>query len=397
MKIKNTLSFLYYFLILAIPYFSIIAELTGFSLGIVVNILVFLMLLLFICIHISARDILLLSIILILLIFIILLRNIVYKITFEEISSLRYIFNIPLYYYIFKWLNDKHIINIEKLGRYIVGNTIFQAIFGICSFLFFPKFINNILIKGKTYEEIRLAGGYSHEAGLLVNSNVYANFLVLGLFVYLIQAHWKDQKIYQRIITIILFLFGIVVSQSRFAIVISILFVAIFIIKKLSPNKIIAIFLLVLTVSGIFFPLINKAFKRGYVIKDRVNKIGIAIKIFENNMPLSYVIGVPADDISKQYGDNFIDYFSDNSYFSVILSYGLLFAIFYFIVILLPFFLHRRKKIIYLFFIFYLLTILFITNSIFWNYFFLYIYPVFWIINNKKDSIYSTINIDNQI
>jgi len=303
----------------------------------------------------------------------------------EEISSIRSIIVIPLYYYISKWLIHRKIITLEKIGVYVVGNAAFQAIFGILSFLLFPDFINSFLTRGMSIEEINFAGGFKHEAGLLMNTNVYANFLLLGLFVLLMQKKQEKQKA-QKPIMAILSLFGIFVSQSRFAIGIAILFVVLHAIKKLSFRKILVITLLAFATIPVFLPHVKKAFDRGYFLEDRFRKIEIATTIFANNKPLSFFVGVPHEEIAERHGDNLMDVFSDNSFFSIILMYGLLFAIIYFIIILSPIFRDIRNDAFCVFFIFYLLTILFITNCVFWNFFFLYVYPIFWIFvdRNKK-------------
>ena len=376
--------FLYGLLILLIPYFSFFAEISGLPLGFMANVWVLLIVILILCKPIPVKDLSVLFILVFLAITILVLRTFIYEVDKDELLHIRHIVVIPLYYYIFKWLKNRNAIDFNKIKNIIVANSIFQSIFGILSFLFFPNFIISVITKGKTIEEIQMSA-IGNEAGLLMNSNVYANFLVLGLIVFLSQKQWNKSTL-KELIVIILLLFGIIVSQSRYAIGIALVFLVIYTVKKLSPIVILTVALLMLTVGSIiFFPYIKKAFDRGYFLEDRLRKLEIATTIFENNKPFSFVIGAPNEEIGKKYGYNLMDIFSDNSYLSVILYFGLFFAIIYFSIVLFPFVVNMRNKIFCLFFIFYILSIMFITNCIYWNYFFLYLYPIFWILNNKTE------------
>jgi hypothetical protein len=388
---------LYYFLFTAIPYFTIIATFSGLPLGLFANLVLVIIVLVSLTYGVSIKDWKWILVLCMFIALILLLKKIVFNIGYGEMLSTRYYVITILYYYVTLWLLVNGEMNLEVIYKSILVNSLFQALLVIVLFFFFPNAeFETMFYKDKELNDFLIAGGrLGGPAGLLGNANVFANFLLLGLFVLLNRMDsQKDQKIYLYLFALILIL-GIIVSKSRFATGFALLAFGLFSIRLNSVKKIIITVCIVVIGITAGLKYINNVFNRSYFFEDRALKISSFLYIMKSD--LKYVlIGAPQKVHAQQITDNPVSVFSDNSYMEIALKSGVPFALFYFVLFFSIFFMSGNNPKSY-FFIFYMVSLLFVTNCMGWNYWIFYVFPVYFILVGK-DAVISgryLINLNN--
>jgi hypothetical protein len=137
---KAVIRYLYYFLVIALPYFSFLALITHLPFGLFANIILLLIVVLTLLKGVNAKDWLLFLILSIFLLAIIVLKKIVFDIRLNEMISSRYYLIVFLYYYVTIWAIVKGDLKFDFLYKIIVINSLLLAFYGIVHFLFFPQF-----------------------------------------------------------------------------------------------------------------------------------------------------------------------------------------------------------------------------------------------------------------
>ena len=125
---------------------------------------------------------------------------------------------------------------------------------------------------------------------------------------------------------------------------------------------------------------------KGYEMKDilffenRALKYKTAYSILKADIRYD-IIGTPRKIL--QASEDPASVFSDNAYLEIALNCGIPFAIIYYILFFRIFLLSSNNFKSY-FFIFYMLSLLFMTNCMGWNYWILYIFPVYFILVGEE-------------
>jgi hypothetical protein len=371
---------LYYFLLIALPYFSILAKISHLPFGLFANLILVIIVVITLLKGLNVKDWLLFLVLSFFLLAIIICKKVVFDINLGEMIGSRYYLIIFLYYYVTIWLIVNGDLKLDFVYKVIVINSLFMALYGIAHFLLFPSFnIYLLFLQGVDLENFIKIGGLFRETGFMFNANVYANFLLLGLFLVINKMDVKnDQNIIMYVYCFIL-LFGIFLSQSRFATAFSILVFGLYCFKLNSLKKLILVIIMIPLTTLAVMKLVNKTFDRHYFFEDRAVKNKIALSIMKSDTKYD-LIGAPQKVLVAT--DDDYNTFSDNAYFEIALNCGIPFAVFYYILFISIFFLSANNFKSY-FFIFYMLSLLFLTNCIGWNYWILYIFPVYFILIGK--------------
>jgi hypothetical protein len=386
LSMNALLRYLYYFLIIALPYFSFLAILTGLPFGLFANIILLIMVIISLSKGVNVKNWLLFLILSLFLLAIIFFKKITFDIGLREMAGSRYYLIVFLYYYISIWLVVNGALKLDLIFKLIIINSLIQALFGIAHNFIFPSFnITMYFMHGADLDSFMQASGMSRETGLLLNSNAYGNFLLLGLFLIINKMfNRKDHNLLMYLFCFILLL-GIILSRSRFAIAFSLLATGLYILKfgfnafkTKSYKQLIFIIIIIPFIMWGGLKQINKAFDRSYFFENRALKINTALTIMKSDVRY-ILIGAPQEIHSNQIGDDPHSVFSDNSYLETALKSGVPFAVFYFVLFFSIFFLSRTNFKSY-FFIFYMLSLMFLTNCMGWNYWILYVFPVYFIL-----------------
>lgn len=215
------------------------------------------------------------------------------------------------------------------------------------------------------------------EVGTLMNSSLYANFILLGIFI-LINSYkkWGLPRLVEYTIMLVL-IWGVTISGSRWPFVVAILLLILYFKKLLLSKKIISVLLIIIFL-GMFLPnifiLMAQQVATGEVAS-RIVKYHLAVSSLLENSP-SFLVGPFFGRTNTTIETTS---FSDNSYLLLMLTFGVPF-----ICLFLFLFLHIIRRTIsinrnYFILLYFLITLL-ITNSILWDiwlfYFFAALYSL---------------------
>jgi len=380
---KAITRYLYYFLLITLPYFSFLAAMTRLPFGLFANIFLLIIVAFTFIKGVNVREWLLFIFLSFFLLVIIVLKKLAFDIGLGEMNGSRYYLIVFLYYYITVWLIVNGELKLDFLFNNIVINSLLQALFGISHYIFFPTFnIYPLFLHGVDLDDFTIAGGMTRESGLLGNASVYANFLLLGLFLILNRMLVKKDHGVIKYLYCFILLFGIFLSRSRFPIFFALLALGLFCFKSISFKKFALIFIIIFVV---MFGAVKYIFK-GYEMKDilffenRALKYKTAYSILKADIRYD-IIGTPRKIL--QASEDPASVFSDNAYLEIALNCGIPFAIIYYILFFRIFLLSSNNFKSY-FFIFYMLSLLFMTNCMGWNYWILYIFPVYFILVGEE-------------
>lgn len=295
---------------------------------------------------------------------ILLLRMYFYhEITLTEIISARSIFMIPIYLLVAKYFTDS-VFKKNLVSTIIIITALVHAIFGLFHHYYY------MFIEIGTHGTQTLIG--SRESGMLISSNCYANFILLGML--LLTNLSKDifiQKYFTwRCITLFIMFWGILLSVSRLSCCFAAFTIFVFIKNNFSTRK------------SWLLPF-GMIFLMGYVFHDIIGQVlnrlmmegvGREKNIIVMHMLFSHfqymLLGIPQYIVSHTY-DIAGHAFSDNSYMSLILNYGVVaFSVWFIAMVGLV-----NKTIVWRqckYMLSYLLVILYFTNAILWDFWMLF-------------------------
>ena len=268
----------------------------------------------------------------------------------------------------------------EKEKKEIVKKVIFcscliQAIIGLLHFYVFP-YIHLGLSPDGLLKIVR-GVGTMREVGTLLAANLYADFILLGMFI-LINSYkkWRLPQLAVHILMFIL-IWGVAISASRWPFIVAALLLMLYFKKLLLSKKIISVLLIVLLL-GSFLPNIF------IYMAQKVATGEVTVRIAKYQLALSSLLeSLPSFLVGPFFGraDTGIDVtsFSDNSYLLLMITFGVPF-----ICLFLFLFSYIIRKTISInrnyFILLYFLITLFINNSILWDvwlfYFFATLYSL---------------------
>lgn len=264
----------------------------------------------------------------------------------------------------------------------IMFNIFIQAAFGIIHSIYFPHIVTGIELddSGAGIYILEAGEGGFREAGMLLGSNVYGNFMVLGVI--LVLSRLKTLSIKGNVIfygLYVLTMWAIYLSGSRLALAFSLVISAFFLIRRFQVQYLyIPIFLGASVV--LFSPLLDKAIERTaeHGTSSRLEKSEIALSMVTESLT-SILIG-PAASIVEQTRTLDGLPFSDNSFMLLALNYGIPAGYGCLFIILFMIIKNVEPNFKTLVFFGYLMGTLFFNNSILWDMWLFYSIAVLYIV-----------------
>lgn len=255
----------------------------------------------------------------------------------------------------------------------LIWTTILNALVGIIHHYFFPtvNILSRLLVEGYGFIE------NSREVGLQGNASAYAYFLVLGMLA-IIQKVSSDNVKRSQVIYFffsLILCWGIILSISRGPIIVALVLFA-YIAYCLRGSKLFWLMMVIISFVGIYigYELLGETLKFfSYRVEggdiSRAIKYSLALNMLFSNTS-HFILGVPSQVIATTEVNGFL--FSDNSYLTVALDFGVIFAILFlgcYIQLLLRLFKEKNQLMLLAIY----LIAMFFTNAILWNYWILYV------------------------
>jgi len=315
---------------------------------------------------------------------VVLIRNLTY---YEAISFSKYrtVFMVFIYFTsLFYILQNEY--SQRKISSIIIFNVVVQAIFGIVHHNFFPYVVTGMALDDTGAGMYILdpgEGGY-RENGTLIGSNLFGNFLVLGIF--LILSRLKPRRLkgnFLLFLSLVVTIWAIHLSGSRYALVSS-LVISMFYMLRIIPLQ----YFYLPIVSGLTFlmftPILEGVLQRTNSggSGGRIEKTVMAIDMLSESLT-TFLFGVPTKIVTTtKTSDGLL--FSDNSFMLSLLNYGVVAGMLFFIVLL--YFILKRVYIGMHTFVFlsYIIGTFLFNNAILWDIWLLYAIATLFIISDKK-------------
>lgn len=273
----------------------------------------------------------------------------------------------------------------EKISSLLILNITVQAVFGIIHFYFFPYIVTGVELddSGTGIYFLEPGEGGYRESGMLIGSNVYGNFLVLGLFLTMINL--KISPIKDKIINIsiaLLILWAVYLSGSRLALANALIIFSFFLFRCYGI-KYFFIPVVLITSSIFLTPIIDNAIERtvSHGSSSRLAKSQLALNMLDESV-MSAIIGPSSITVSAARTLDGLP-FSDNSYLLLSLTYGIPIAVMCFILVLGFIFKSVRLNAVTFVFVVYFLSTLFFNNAILWDIWLFYGIAVIYIISGR--------------
>ncbi len=282
----------------------------------------------------------------------------------------------------------------DTISKIIVFNAFIQSLFGVIHHHFFPDFITGQpqIHPGQLYAYIEGIGPF-REAGTLVSPSLYANMILLGLFI--LGFNLLQKVHFGSIIVSIFMLYGLSLSGSRLPGLVATIFLITILIKVMissfNKNSLIKIFLLttilLVAFSSIYvfiYPeidsLINRFKADGFSARAIKNNLAISV-IFDNFQ--NFAIGTHSSNFTQiesieGYG------ISDNSFISLWLTFGIIYLVFLFFIISLLIIGRVNLSLRVITLLGYFMTNLFLTNSLYWDLYLLYFFATLFVVNDQE-------------
>jgi len=330
------------------------------------------------------KDLVILIVYFSLMITVVLIRNLTY---YEAISFSKYrtVFMVFIYFTsLFYILQNEY--SQRKISSIIIFNVVVQAIFGIVHHNFFPYVVTGMALDDTGAGMYILdpgEGGY-RENGTLIGSNLFGNFLVLGIF--LILSRLKPRRLkgnFLLFLSLVVTIWAIHLSGSRYALVSS-LVISMFYMLRIIPLQ----YFYLPIVSGLTFlmftPILEGVLQRTNSggSGGRIEKTVMAIDMLSESLT-TFLFGVPTKIVTTtKTSDGLL--FSDNSFMLSLLNYGVVAGMLFFIVLL--YFILKRVYIGMHTFVFlsYIIGTFLFNNAILWDIWLLYAIATLFIISDKK-------------
>lgn len=301
------------------------------------------------------------------------------------LQSMRLFYILPLFWSLYRvYANEDNIK--DKVVTIIIWNCFFIAIFGIVHFFFFPDALLGYpaIDEGKSIWSIP---GHRQEAAFFGNPSAYGCILLTGLLgIYLS----KKESLLYNIIFIVIFL-GILLSVSRWAILLSIVLLVVFLKDNFRLRMLTLIQLFFVSMLTIFilskFPFFLLTFQYAYakwgfstlisggsiatwatpLASGRFPGYEVALQILFSDISHFLLGGLLTDTFIS---DDIV--FSDNSFIFLAIKYGVPIAILWILTVLfkmVPLRLKGGKKLFLLVFFY---GTIFSTPALFWDLWVLY-------------------------
>jgi len=311
------------------------------------------------------------------------LRLLVYNEPLDTLSALRtpviflILWNVA---YSFVYISGK----VELVYKIIIGNSFIQALIGIIHHYYFPFIVIGGIAGREEGYLINYSYGAFRENGILLNPNLYANFIIIGLFLILYNNKKKTFNIRWQleILLIIVMEWGIILSSSRYPMFVSFLLIGYYLVKNFSVKSFLVLSIPLLIVVYLQFSSILYSIQRllihGYKVRELKNDLARSM-IFGD--VYSFLIGVPSNIVASSTTIGGL-YVSDNSFYMIIMGFGFpaFLIMFYFIYLLVKKSFKGLK--IYLF---YFIGVLWLTNGVLWEVWLLYFFLSIHIIQKSKN------------
>lgn len=290
----------------------------------------------------------------------------------EIMLSSATVFFLPFYFFLaIKMIDTSK--KAKLVARVIVVSAIIQALVGVIHATFFPD-VNWL---GQVVGEEGFVAG-SRETGIFTNASGYAYSLCVGLF--LLAAYIPAAKGHQKYLLMLLsaFIFyGVLLSKSRFPIAVSLILLFIPIIRTNRARLRLILFFGVLALFVFCFHEFFDTLLQGIGWRfengndERTTKYFLALQFLLTNFS-SVIAGISTAMQAISY-DGVT--FSDNSYLTVALNFGVPFTLIYFYCFLKSGF-QRFKTFNQRSVLFFIFASMVITNAILWNFWILYVFAV---------------------
>lgn len=273
----------------------------------------------------------------------------------------------------------------ELIGKIIFWNCLIQAIIGIVHHYFFSHILTGSKVyigANEFYKIVEVGAGGQREPGILMSSSLYANFVLLGVFL-LVSSYktWKFPNLVEYIFLLVL-VWGVWLSGSRWPFIGSMFFLMLYFKRLPSLKKI--TFVPIIILAGVFLQdyfihTIGRLVTGGAT--GRLLKYQIALSsLFENSS--NFLIGTSFDRMGMSV--NGIT-FSDNSFLTLMITFGipltLLFLLFFLYIIMRTISVKGTR-----FMLFYFIGTLFLTNSILWDIWLFYFFAVLYSLQPEYQS-----------
>lgn len=310
------------------------------------------------------------------------------QLSISGIQGMRLFYMLPLFWSLYHVYAEEDNVK-DIVVTIIIWNCSFIAVFGIIHFFFFPD-----IFLSSAYSEAVKAGniwsipGHSQEAAFFGNPSAYGSILLTGLMgIYLSK---KKSLLYSVIFVVILF--GIFLSVSRWAVLLSIVVLIMFLKDnlKLRMRSLIQLFfvsmliIFILSKLPYFFATLQYAYdKWRFSTLISGGSIGSFITPLTSGRFPGYetALQILFGDLSHFFfggsqGEEFqignIN-FSDNSFIFVAIGYGVPLAILWILVVLFKMVPFRLNGINQIFLLIFFYGTIFSTPALFWDLWLLYI------------------------
>lgn len=282
----------------------------------------------------------------------------------------------------------------DTISKIIVFNAFIQSLIGVIHHHFFPSLITGQpeTHPGRLYAYMEGVGPF-REAGTLVSPSLYANIILLGLFI--LGFNLLRNVEYRSIIVSVFMLYGLSLSGSRLPGIIAIVFLITILIKVLmstfNKNNLIKIFLLTTFLLVVFSSIYVFVYPEIDSLINRFKSDGFSARAIKNNLAISVIFDNFQNFAIGTHSSNFTQIesiegygISDNSFLSLLLTFGAIYSVLLFFIISLLIVHRVNLSLRVIFLLGYFMTNLFLTNSIYWDLYLLYFFATLFVINDQK-------------
>jgi len=298
----------------------------------------------------------------ILIFFIIYIRS-NYYLENRSYFDFRFFVTIPIYLFLANNLKLKFY-NFDKI---ISFSLFLQGFLASFFFIINVQFFPHVLISIDEFGDSFLNTDGIRTRSMLLSASISANMILIGMFtlLYIYEKSILKFNFYLLILTLIIMIYAIMLSGSRFPQLIGLL-ILIYSFKKVSTFKMIITFLLISIFLTLYFSFFQfeAIFRFNEDSGGRFDKVLLPIQLLLQN-PMGLLIGVSSDLAGNAISDNGVG-ISDNSYLLVVLLTGIFISFFYFTLIF-SFINPSNKILLYKIYVVYFILSFGVTNCILWE------------------------------
>lgn len=311
---------------------------------------------------------------------IVLLRGLLYSETLNSLIAARFPVTAIIYFGVARiytlWPKERRIVR-----NLIVASAVVQSVFGIVHLYFFPYVLTNPSY-GDSGDLFTVAGVWGgRESGTLISSNLYGNFILLGIISVLSGASEARPVSWPKFLLVMLMMWGLLLSGSRLPVGIAIVFLSVFFVRTLSVRSLVALSVTLVIFAVYLNPLLGPIFDRMFAPGARVDKNLLAMGMLMQD-PTGLIFGVSTNEMaaSLSASGNSV---SDNSFLLLSLCFGVPFCLIWTFgfVSMIKRLVPVRKNVLLLF---YLALVLWLTNAIIWDIWVLYFFGLMFALEDDE-------------